>query len=71
MVKKLKKLTLDEIAQLPWGPGEKFALVNMETKSLLYTSDVKDWLVKTLERMTTKHPVYHKLQLVENPKNNG
>lgn len=63
----MDELTADEIASLPWNPGEKYALVNRENKSMEYASDSKEWLEGTLQRMTPKHPVYAKLQLVERP----
>lgn len=64
----MEDLTPEEIAALPWNPGETHSLVNRETKSMNHSSDSKEWLESVLGKMTPKHPLYSKLQLVERPK---
>lgn len=61
------ELTPEEIKNLPWNPGEKFALVNKETKCFFFTFDTFDKMAETLQIMTERHPLFPKLQQVENP----
>lgn len=60
----------EEIKNLGWYSGERYALVNTETKSMFFTSDTKESCTDALKRMTSKHPMYSKLLLVENPNEN-
>lgn len=63
----MKNLSKLEIKNLLWAPGEKFALVNRETKEIFIGSDTKKFCEDALIKMTPKHPKYDKLQLVEKP----
>jgi hypothetical protein len=59
----MNKLTQQEIDALPWNPGEKFALVDKETKSLSYTFSTEEQLKEVLDLMGVYHPLYKKLQV--------
>lgn len=63
----MKDLAAEQLSALPWGPNEKFALVNKETLSIEFASDNEGWLRGVLQRMTPAHPRYSKLQLVARP----
>jgi hypothetical protein len=68
----MKDLTEDEVRHLVWNSDERYALINKETKSFFLTSsgdDSKQWLEDQLKKMTEKHPLYFKLQLIKNPFN--
>lgn len=60
-------LTEQEKRDLDWGPGEKYALVNMITKSMFLTSDTLEPCLSALNRMTMVHPRYAELELVIKP----
>src|SRR5690349_1282378 len=62
--KESKDLTQEEINSLDWTFG-KFALVNRQTRSIFIESNNPGDLQEALNRMTPKHPLYRKLQLVE------
>lgn len=61
------ELTKAEIAALQWASHEKWALVNKKTKSILLGADTKQACIDDLNKMTSKHPLYPLLQLVERP----
>ena len=60
-------MTTEEIKSLPWSGNEKFALVNIETKEIFLGTDEKSNCIETLQRMTTRHPLFYKLKIIERP----
>lgn len=60
-------MTEKEIKELPWAPGEKYGLVNIETKQLDFTSKFESWPKSVLSKIREGHPMYGKLELVERP----
>ena len=65
-MKKLR-LTPQEIKTLNWADHENFALVDVEKKEIFIGSDSKEFLRESLQKMTSKHPKYDLLDLVERP----
>lgn len=57
-------LTSVEISKLGWSPTESFALVNINSKSIVIGADNRAFLYKCLDRMTDKHTLWGKLRVV-------
>jgi hypothetical protein len=63
----MSKLTEREIRELSWREGEKYGLVNTETKVLDSTSKFEEFPKNVLSKIREGHPLYGKLELVNRP----